>query len=375
MVKLGGAALFDPGRLGSLTIRNRMVRSATAEMMADADGRPLPSLTSLVEDLAAGGVGLIILGHMFVHPSGKAHPGMTGIHDDTLVPDLSKLAEAAHRHGARIAVQINHSGRQTRSGLVERPLAPSDVPAHGAKPAAHAVMHEEIEMLVDAYGQAARRARQAGFDAVQIHAAHGYLVSQFLSPLANHRTDAWGGTLRNRLRFLASVVGAVRREVGLTYPVLTKLGLRDEAPGGLSLEQGLSIVSELASMGLNAVELSGGLAQSATFNIVGDVAPGRNEAYFRSWAQQAAAVAEIPILLVGGLRSRSVMEEVLSSGDAQFVSLCRPLICEPDLPNRLAEGLQEASACVSHNRCWPKKGEVGISCRCPGVVRRPRSSG
>jgi 2,4-dienoyl-CoA reductase-like NADH-dependent reductase (Old Yellow Enzyme family) len=339
-------------------------------MMADEAGRPLPQLETLYGNLARGGVGLLITGHMYVHPSGKAHPSMTGVYSDDLIPGLSTLADAVHAEGGAVAMQINHAGRQSRGDLLKDPVGPSDHPPAPPRSGARAMTVNEIEMLIDAYAQASRRAVSAGFDAVQIHAAHGYLISQFLSPLANRRTDEWGGSLENRTRFLKRVVSAVREQVGDDFPVLAKLGVRDESSEGLTLEEGAAIISQLHDWGLDAVEISGGLADTGTFNITGDIGPGKNEAYFRPWAQAARSAAELPIILVGGMRSLATMEDVLQSGDAQMISMCRPLICEPDLPNRLAAGTQTAAACVSKNRCWPRKDDVGIACKCPGVVRR-----
>jgi len=362
--------LFDKAQIGTLTLRNRLVRSATAEMMADEDGRPLHRLAELYRELARGGVGLIITGHMYVHPTGKAHPGMAGIFSDDLIPGLATLADAVHAEGGAIAVQINHAGRQSRGEMVDDPMGPSEHPPIPPRSGAREMTVDEIEMLIDAYAQAARRANEAGFDAVQIHVAHGYLVSQFLSPIANRRTDEWGGSLENRSHFLARIAAAVRECVGSDFPVLAKLGMRDESENGLTLQEGVEIIRRLPDMGLDAVEISGGLAETGTFNIVGEISPGENEACFRSWAQAARAAAGLPIILVGGMRSLATMEDVLQSGDAQLISMCRPLICEPDLPNRLSSGDAEASACVSRNRCWPRKGEVGISCKCSGVVRQ-----
>ena len=362
--------LFDSIQIGNLKLRNRLVRSATAEMMADEDGRPLPQLAELYRELACGGVGLIVTGHMYVHPTGKAHPGMTGIYSDELIPGLATLADAVHAVGGAIAVQINHAGRQSRGGLLGAPIAPSALEPNPPRSGAREMTIDEIEMIIDAYAQAARRGKEAGFDAVQIHAAHGYLVSQFLSPIANQRSDEWGGDFVNRTRFLARIVSAVREQVGPGFPVLAKLGVRDESNEGLTLDEGVEIIRQLPDMGLDAVEISGGLAETGTFNIVGDIGPSENEAYFRPWAQAAREVAKLPIILVGGMRSLPIMEEILQSGDAQLISMCRPLICEPDLPNRLASGVQTEAACVSKNRCWPRKDEVGISCKCAGVVLR-----
>jgi len=366
--------LFDKALIGTLTLRNRLVRSATAEIMADEDGRPLPQLAELYGELACGGVGLITTGHMYVHPTGKAHPGMTGIFSDDLISGLATLADTVHVEGGAIAAQINHAGRQSRGDVVADPMGPSEHPAMPPRSGAREMTIDEIDMLIDAYAQAARRAREAGFDAVQIHAAHGYLVSQFLSPIANRRTDEWGGNLENRTQFMKRIIAAVREQVGPDFPVFAKLGMRDESSEGLTLEEGVEIIRQLSDMGLDAVEISGGLAETGTFNIAGDIKPGENEATFRSWAQAARDAADLPVILVGGMRSLATMEDVLQSGDAQMISMCRPLICEPDLPNRLSSGASEASACVSKNRCWPRKGDIGISCKCSGVVREGHSA-
>jgi len=360
--------LFSSAQIGTLTLSNRIVRSATAEMMADAHGCPPKELADLYRELARGGVGLIVTGHMYVHSEGKGHPQMTGIYDDGLLPDLRRLTEAVHEEGGRIAVQINHAGRQTRSEDVEQPIGPSDEEVVPPGRGARAMTAEEIGQTIDAYAQAARRAVEAGFDGVQIHAAHGYLVSQFLSPLSNRREDDWGGKLENRMRFLRSVIRACRDAIGPDVPLLAKLGMRDEAHNGLTLDEGAAVIGELAELGLDAVELSGGIAETAGFNILSGIEHGIGEAYFRAWAKRAQIATDLPIILVGGFRSAAIMEEVLESGDAQFISMCRPFICELDLPNRLAAG-QPASSCVSKNRCWPRHRGDPISCKCKGVER------
>jgi 2,4-dienoyl-CoA reductase-like NADH-dependent reductase (Old Yellow Enzyme family) len=228
----------------------------------------------------------------------------------------------------------------------------------------------EIVAVVDAFAQAARRARLAGFDAVQLHGAHGYLISQFLSPHTNHRTDGWGGDFDRRLCFLAAVCEAVRGQVGDDYPLLIKLGMMDNlerVPDGLTLEGGARIVARLADMRLDAIEVSGGYGGGQSdFNgrlAVGSKVP---EAYFRPLARRAKAATHLPVILVGGLRSRAVMQDVLASGDADLLSLCRPLIREPDLPNRLQSREATAAACISGGRCWPKGMGQGIACRCEG---------
>jgi 2,4-dienoyl-CoA reductase-like NADH-dependent reductase (Old Yellow Enzyme family) len=365
--------LFTPGHIGPLTLPNRLIRSATAEMMADVDGRPRPQLKAFYRELARGGVGLIITGHTYVHPSGKAHPEMTGVYSDELIPNLAELAEVVHQEGGRVAAQINHGGMQCRSGAVSETIAPSAINAPFLVQPAREMTADEIELLVAAYGQAARRVKEAGFDAVQIHAAHGFLISQFLSPYVNRRTDQWGGNgstdpienLTGRMRFLQAVYQTVRAQVGSDYPVLAKLGMVDGVEGGLTPDQAVQVVVALEKMGLDAVEISGGISGSGrNLNVRPAIRSEADEAYFRLLAQQTRAAAQIPIILVGGFRSRRVMEEVLAAGDADFISLCRPLICEPDLPYRLCQGLTERSACISGNRCWPEELGEGISCKC-----------
>jgi 2,4-dienoyl-CoA reductase-like NADH-dependent reductase (Old Yellow Enzyme family) len=357
--------LFEPKNIGSLQLPNRMVRSATAERMADEDGVPRTQLQQLYRALARGGVGLIITGHMYVHPSGKAHPEMTGIFCDELVPSVAELADAVRREGGLVVPQINHGGMQCRRDAVEATIAPSSVTAPYLSQPAREMAPNEIAQCIEAYAQAARRAKDAGFDGVQLHGAHGYLVSQFLSPFINKREDEWGGDWEGRTRFLRSVCQAVRQQVGSEFPVLIKLGICDAVEGGLSLEEGLQVVEALASWGIDAVEISGGFAGGRSSSIRKGINNEVDEAYFRPWAHEARKVTPLPLILVGGFRSRAVMEDVLASGDADFISVSRPLICEPDLPNRLRAGLQERSSCISANKCWAEHAGEGIACKCP----------
>jgi 2,4-dienoyl-CoA reductase-like NADH-dependent reductase (Old Yellow Enzyme family) len=224
---------------------------------------------------------------------------------------------------------------------------------------------EEIYALINAYAQATRRAKEAGFDAVQLHGAHGYLINQFLSPAVNRRTDAWGGNFENRLQFLREIVRAVRAQVGADYPVFIKFGMIDGPGGGLDLEIGAQIISHMADMGLDGIELSGGIGGGAVVNIRKGIRRPEDEAYYLPLAQKARGATSLPVALVGGLRSRNVMEKILADGDADFISLCRPLISEPDFPNLLRDGLKEKSRCIASNNCWAETSGVGIACKCP----------
>jgi len=222
--------LFEAGSIAGLELKNRLVRSATAERMCDEDGRPEQAMIDLYADLARGGVGLIITGHAFVHDSGKAHSSMTGVHRDDLVPSLRALTEVVHQAGGSkrsgVVMQINHAGRKASEEVIGRtPVAPSPVPQVRGGPRSHELTEAEIEELVVAFGRAAGRAKEAGFDGVQLHGAHGYLINQFCSPASNWRRDRWGGSIARRLRFLEEAAAAVRDEVGGDYLLLIKLGI------------------------------------------------------------------------------------------------------------------------------------------------------
>jgi 2,4-dienoyl-CoA reductase-like NADH-dependent reductase (Old Yellow Enzyme family) len=290
---------------------------------------------------------------------------MTGIYSDDLIPGLASLAETVHQEGGRIITQINHGGMQCDPQTVEDPIAPSAVGAPRFERTARQMSLAELDTLIEAYGQAARRTKEAGFDGVQIHAAHGYLISEFLSPHTNRRSDQWGGDLNNRMRFLREVIRSVRAQVGSEYPVLIKLGMMDGIPGGLTLEDSLQVVGALEEMEVDGVELSGGIQVKQLVNVRKGIRSEGDEAYFLNFAQAAKTVTRLPVSLVGGFRSRNVMENVLSDGHADFISLCRPLINDPYFPQQMRMGLREKSRCISSNNCWAERAGQGIACKCP----------
>ena len=358
--------LFTQGKIGSLEIPNRIVRSATAERLADAEGRPTSRLKEMWVNLARGGTGLIISGHMYVHPTGKCHPEMVGIYQDDLVPGLAELVDAVHLQGGKIAVQINHGGMQCSRETVSGTMAPSAIEEGFLEQPAREMTGDEIWMVIEAYAQAARRAKEAGFDAVQLHGAHGYLINQFNSPYTNRRSDEWGGDSKKRLCFMKEVSRAVRSQVGQGYPIFIKFGMEDGVEGGLTAEIGSLAIAQMAEMGLDGVEISGGIRSNNTMK---GIKSEDREAYFRPQAKIARTKTSLPLILVGGIRTRKVMEDVLASGDADFVSMCRPLINNPNFPNLLKTRTQERSECISSNNCWPKEDGEGIACRCPKVEK------
>lgn len=344
--------LFEPFSFSGLTLKNRLVRSATFEKRADEDGFVTENLIELYEDLARGGVGLIITGNALVHPSGRTVRQMLCVHSDIYIQGLRRLTSAVHALGGLIAIQITHGGRQSFPILLggNEPMAPSAVYDSSTKIMPRAMADSEIWMVIDAFGDASKRARIAGFDAVQIHGAHGYLVSEFLSPYTNRRDDYWGGDEERRFHFIEEIYKSIRKEAGEDYPLLIKMNADDLIERGLTVEEAARIARKLEDMGIDAVEVSGGMYESKHGAAEPDILTSDQEGYFREAGKAFKNVLRIPVILVGGIRSRAVIEDVLLKGHADLISLSRPLIREPDLPNKFAEGKEKAD-CISCNGC------------------------
>jgi 2,4-dienoyl-CoA reductase-like NADH-dependent reductase (Old Yellow Enzyme family) len=319
----------------------------------------------LYATLARGGVGLIVTGHAYVERQGKAHPEMASIAADDLIPAWRKAIRPAQEAGARVMMQINHCGAGCDPTITSHPIAPSGV-ATNERVTPRTMTEEEIRRIVGAFGQAARRAREAGFDGVQIHGAHGYLVSQFLTPLTNRRDDAWGGDEESRRAFLRAVAAEIRRQVGDDYALWIKLGVAGKAESGLSIAEGARVAATCAGYGIDCVEISHALG------IPEEVDHRRREVPFRPWAEavRRAVGEDFPLALVYGFCTRASMEAVLEDGLVQMVSLCRPLIAEPDLPHKLHTGETLSVACVRCGKCWPEETGEGIACHNPGVQRK-----
>lgn len=344
--------LFEPFQLGSLTLQNRIVRSATYEKMADEDGFVTEQLVAMYEDLARGGAGLIITGNALVHTTGRSVPQQLCIHNDFYIRKLKLLADAVHAIGGRIVLQLAHGGRQSFPSLLagRDPIAPSAVYEPTLKLTPQEMTHEQVWEIIDAFGTATRRAHLAGFDGVQIHAAHGYLVNEFLSPHTNRRDDYWGGDEERRFHFIEEVLIAMRKEAGDGFPVMVKLNAADFVPGGLEQEESLRIALRLQNMDVAAIEVSGGIYEAGQITVRPGIQAITQEAYFREFSRRFKQSLTVPVMLVGGLKTRAVMEEVLQSGDADLISLSRSLIREPDLPNLMRDGKEKAD-CISCNGC------------------------
>ncbi len=369
------SALFQSSVINGMSLANRFVRSATWEGLATADGNCTSLLSDMMVNLVEGGVGLIITGHSYVSREGQAGPRQLGIHEDAMLEGLTQMTEAVHRSGGKICCQLAHAGAQSAAHLSGmEAIGPSVVLADG-KAKCREMSKEDIDRVVRAFGDAAARAKRSGFDAVELHAAHGYLLSQFLSPLVNRRTDEYGGTLANRGRMTLEVLRSVRDAVGPDYPVLIKLNSEDFAEGGFSVEDMLELSAMLEKEGIDAIELSGGTGGEASkYQPVrfGTIAK-ENEAYYRDAARRFKQSVGVPLILVGGIRSADVAEGLVDEGTADYIAMSRPLICEPDLVNRWKNGDPTKSACVSDNRCF-KPILNGEGVRCLLEVKAPKSA-
>ena len=359
------AVLFETTEINGMTLGNRLVRSATWEGMCQEDGRPTEKLIDYCRDLAAGGVGLIISGYTFVRPDGKQLPGKMGIHTDDYAGDFKKLFKAVHDGGSKIAIQLVHAGGQTDSGNAgRRPWAPSAVKVDQFPETPAELTGDEIGAIAAAFGEGARRAREWGADGVQLHGAHGYLISQFLSPLTNRRTDLYGGGIENRTRFLMEVYQVVRGAVGTDYPVMIKLNGADNVEGGLVLEDAVYAAKKLFDAGIDAIEVSGGTPAS------GEKGPARSkinspekEAYHLDPAKAIKKKVNCPVMVVGGMRSYEIAEKAIRDHGMDYIAMSRPLIREPGLPNRWKGGDRRPAQCISCNGCFkPGLKEGGIYC-------------
>jgi 2,4-dienoyl-CoA reductase-like NADH-dependent reductase (Old Yellow Enzyme family) len=370
--------LLQPGTIGPIRLRNRLVRAATSETMGGPDGEVTDELVDLYETLARHGVGLIVTGHLYCHPRGQYAVRQTGIHDDVLIPGLRRLAEAVHRHGAKIFAELSHAGSQSRVPE-NTPLAPSSVPnALTGRMVAEATP-AQIDEAVAAFGTAARRAAEAGFDGVHLHGGTGYLISEFSSPLTNRRADAWGGSPENRDRFSLALVREVKAQLPPAMALTMRIGFADAMSGGLQVVESTARAARVVELGVDAIEVSvnaidrrGGSArpyvavsgrralQDLLFHRL--FAPPIPEAYFLDFARALRRSVNTTIILVGGLRRVETMEAILRAGEADFVALARPFIREPDLVQRIAQGHGGQVACTSCNLCLIHEGHHSLRC-------------
>jgi len=353
------SVLFEPYKIGTMEIRNRFVRSATTSYWSDERGIVRPEIIDLYRRLSEGGVGLIVKGHLYVTDQGKAHNGMAGISSDKQVPMLKRLTSAVRARGGKIVAQINHAGIYSRTDRA----GPSEYEGDGWK--ARALSSEEVWGVVEAFGEAAERAMEAGFDGVQIHGAHGYLISQFLSKVVNRRDDEWGGDLDDRMRLLLEVYDEIRTRLR-GAPVLLKMNCDDFSPDGFTVDDSIRVAQAICRRGLDALEMSGGGVeqQRELRERARSSDPDLAEASFAGHAARIReATRPTPMALVNGIRARRCMEAIVEKGVADLVSMSRPFIREPDLVERLGAG-QEAATCTTCDACSSREvfGKMMLRC-------------
>jgi 2,4-dienoyl-CoA reductase-like NADH-dependent reductase (Old Yellow Enzyme family) len=329
-----------------LVLRNRLAKSATSECLAGAADEPTPEHVRLYSRFAQGGAGLLITGNVVIDRSALERPGNVVLEDERHLPMLGRWARAATDAGSAILMQLSHPGRQSNRMLTQRPVAPSAGPAVavlGAFAPPRALLASEIEALIARFGRAACTAQRAGFSGVQVHAAHGYLISQFLAPRTNQRADEWGGSLVNRARFLRRIVAAIRAATSPGFTLAVKLNSADFQRGGFEAHEALEVVRMLTDDGIDLLELSGGTYEApVTFGHVKESTRSR-EAYFLDFVRRVRPITPVTLMTTGGFRSGAAMEEALQSSGLDLIGMARPILLEPDLPRRLVLGLESVS--------------------------------
>jgi 2,4-dienoyl-CoA reductase-like NADH-dependent reductase (Old Yellow Enzyme family) len=349
-----GRLIFSEGRIAGLRLKNRLVRSATAEN-AWRDTEMTEEGINPYRDLAAGGVGLIITGYMAVKPEGRSSDLQTRIYDNRFVASLTRIPGVVHKAGkdCKVVAQIGHTGMQAQ---VTEPVGPTTTPWPRSKAKPRALSTKEVQEIVASFAQAARRAKEAGFDGVQIHGAHGYLLSSFLSPYTNTRTDGYGGSTEKRVAIVREIVEQARKLVGPDFPILIKVNCDDLAEGGIDIDSFPPLAREIERAGVQAVEVSGNNPVREKISGAGD------QSYFLKYAQKLTL--KVPVIVTGGNRSVARLEQIAKAGTPQFFGFARPLIREPGLPARWREGQgAPEAACISCNRCIRGFGK-GLFTRC-----------
>ncbi|MCG8671231.1 MAG: NADH:flavin oxidoreductase/NADH oxidase family protein [Pseudomonadales bacterium] len=323
-------------------IRNRLFKSAMSEQLGDAAHNPTPGLATLYKRWAQGGIGLAITGNIMIDRTALGEPKNVVLDEQSNLEPFKKWAAAGKLNGAQIWTQLNHPGKQIPNFICEEPVAPSAISLEGGLEKGfntpRALTEPEILNIIKKFATSARLAKEAGFTGVQIHGAHGYLVSQFLSPRHNQRTDQWGGSLENRMRFVLSVYQAIRDAVGKDFPVGIKLNSADFMKGGFSEEDSMEVVKALAKAGIDLIEISGGTYESPS--MVGHKVKEstlKREAYFLDYIEKVRALVDTSLVLTGGFRSSAAMQSALDSGATDLIGVARTTAVDPDFPNKLME--------------------------------------
>ena len=350
--------LFNPLQINRMTIKNRFVRSATVDNLGE-DKVVTEAQLNFYRELVKGEVGLIVSSGLFPSLDGWAAPGQLGIHEDEMIPSLKKIVDTIHDNGGKIVAQLMHAGWFGNPDLCGfQTVGPSETvnPANNLK--VRELAPDEIEEKIDEFVRAGARAAEAGFDGVQIHAAHGWLVSAFLSPVTNRREDAWGGTALKRANFVIKITEGLRKVTGPDYPILIKLGIKEYHPEGKSADEGINSANMFIDAGMDAIEVSEGV-EEIPFNHIrlGEMSP-----YYIDECRRAKQAISKPVILVGGMRHLAEMETVVDDGTADAISMCRPFIMDQHIVRKFREGSTDRSSCTSCNDCIPTMLKRNLHC-------------
>lgn len=359
--------LFSTGKIGNVQIKNRIVRSATFSHMAKKYGYIRDRVLKLYEELAQGGTGLIITEATAVDPGGAGGPYQVCLYEDSHMSGHKKLVNLIHDYeNTKVALQIQHSGRLGFHPKYPT-VAPSPIPYKDTGITPKELTSKEVKQYIEKFVSSALRAYECGYDMVQLHAAHGYLLNNFISPYTNIRKDEYGGNTQNRAKILKDIFNEIRDEAGKNFPIIIKFQSQDFIPNGISEEEGIEIAKLLSDIGFDAIEPSGGTREALyyTKNSLPSrlIKKAEDENYFLPFAKKIKPfLTYSALILVGGIRNPLTAEKILQEGNADFISLCRPLIYEPDLPNRWKNGDLTPAKCISCNSCFVTMEKGPIYC-------------
>ncbi len=355
--------LFEVNQKLGFEAKNRFIRSATWENMATETGHMTDELYKIYEELAKGEVGTIITGYANIVEEEKPNPGMIGIYNDSFIVEYQKLTKLVHQYGSKIVLQVAYGGTKTTYQVGERTIfAPSAVAEVGTGTMGTEMTKEDIAYIIDAFAESARRGKESGFDGVEIHGAHTYLINQFLSPYYNRRKDAYGGNLENRMRFLKEIYTAMREAVGEEYPIWVKLTASDFMEGGLVFQDTREICLEMERIGVNAIELSGNVHGKAK-SLVGQEYDGFNiekEGFFYRYGEEISRLINIPVITVGGFATLEGIETIFNQTNIEYFAIARPLLAEPALIKRWKNGDRTPVKCIRCSKCRTKEGNYCV---------------
>ncbi|MGV8905943.1 MAG: NADH:flavin oxidoreductase [Acetobacterium sp.] len=355
--------LFEKTKIGKILVKNRFVRSATWENMTTEDGYLTDKLIGVYEELAKSEVGLIITGYANVVKEEQPNHGMMGIYDDSFIDGYKKLTSLVHGFGSKIIMQVAYGGTKTSYNVGERLIyAPSEIPERSTNVVGKTMSKDDIVYIENAFADAAKRIKESGFDGIEIHGAHTYLINQFLSPYYNKRTDEYGGSIENRMRFLVEIYDKIREKVGSDFTVVVKLTSSEFFEGGLTFNETRTICKKLEEIGVDALDITGNIHGKAR-TMTGEVFDGyqiRKEGYFVEYAKRISNEVNIPIMTVGGFKDIDMIEKILNESNIGFFGLSRPLLAEPDLIKRWKSGDKKKAICISCSKCRTDRGNFCV---------------